>query len=96
MTFISYGVPEKGDAKWLDHQGRFMAAIVSQRGFRLLGAKDVGRPDDYTTEKMPGVSVGLLDRSARGHRVLAHMHAFWWNMCICLVRRAAPASILGA
>jgi hypothetical protein len=21
LTFISYGVPEKGDAKWLDHQG---------------------------------------------------------------------------
>jgi hypothetical protein len=29
LTFISYGVPEKGDAKWLDHQGSFMAAIAS-------------------------------------------------------------------
>ena len=28
LTFISYGVPEKGDAKWLDHQGSFMATVV--------------------------------------------------------------------
>ncbi|MFY9853126.1 MAG: hypothetical protein WAK26_04510, partial [Terracidiphilus sp.] len=25
LTFISYGVPAKGDAKWLDHGGSFMA-----------------------------------------------------------------------
>jgi hypothetical protein len=61
LTFVSYGVPEKGDAKWLDHQGSFMAAIASQPVFRLLGARDLGRSDDYTTEKMPPVNVGLLD-----------------------------------
>jgi len=61
LTFVSYGVPEKGDAKWLDHQGSFMAAIAAQPVFRLLGAKDLGRSDDYTTEKMPPVNVGLLD-----------------------------------
>jgi hypothetical protein len=60
-TFISYGVPEKGDAKWLDHQGSFMAAIAAQPVFRLLGAKDLGRSDDYKTEKMPAVNVSLLD-----------------------------------
>jgi len=60
-TFISYGVPEKGDAKWLDHQGSFMAAIAAQPVFRLLGAKDLGRSDDYKTERMPGVNVGLLE-----------------------------------
>ncbi|HTM03187.1 MAG TPA: hypothetical protein VL173_06785 [Vicinamibacterales bacterium] len=60
-TFISYGVPEKGDAKWLDHQGSFMAAIAAQPVFRLLGAKDLGRSDDYKTEKMPPVNVALLD-----------------------------------
>jgi lysophospholipase L1-like esterase len=59
-TFISYGVPEKGDARWLDHQGSFMAAIAAQPVFRLLGAKDLGRSDDYHTEKMPPVNVGLL------------------------------------
>jgi hypothetical protein len=60
-TFISYGVPEKGDAKWLDHQGSFMAAIAAQPVFRLLGAKGLGRSDDYKTEKMPPVNEGLLD-----------------------------------
>ena len=29
--------------------------------FRLLGAKDLGVSDDYHTEKMPPVNVGLLD-----------------------------------
>jgi hypothetical protein len=61
LTFISYGVPEKGDAKWLDHQGSFMAAVAAQPVFRLLGAKDLGVKEDYHTAKMPGVNVGLLD-----------------------------------
>jgi len=61
LTFISYGVPEKGDAKWLDQQGSFMAAIAAGKVFRLLGAKDLGSSDDYRTEKMPAVNVGLLD-----------------------------------
>jgi hypothetical protein len=60
LTFVSYGVPEKGDAKWLDHQGSFMAAIAAQPVFRLLGAKDLGRSDDYHAEKMPAVNVALL------------------------------------
>ena len=60
-TFISYGVPEKGDAKWLDQQGSFMAAVAAGPVFRLLGAKDLGTSDDYRTEKMPPVNVGLLD-----------------------------------
>lgn len=60
-TFISYGVPEKGDAKWLDHQGSFMAAVAAQPVFRLLGAKDLGVTEDYHTAKMPPVNVGLLD-----------------------------------
>ena len=61
LTFVSYGVPEKGDAKWLDHQGSFMAAIAAQPVFRLLGDKDLGRSDDYHTEKMPAVNEGLLN-----------------------------------
>ncbi|HEX3992194.1 MAG TPA: hypothetical protein VHX39_13560 [Acetobacteraceae bacterium] len=61
LTFVSYGVPEKGDAKWLDHQGSFMATIAAQPVFRLLGAKDLGRTDDYHTEKMPAVNVALMD-----------------------------------
>lgn len=61
LTFISYGVPEKGDAKWLDHQGSFMATVAAGPVFRLLGAKDLGVRDDYRTAKMPPVNAGLLD-----------------------------------
>ncbi|HEX5048021.1 MAG TPA: acetylxylan esterase [Gammaproteobacteria bacterium] len=60
-VFISYGVPERGDAKWLDQQGSYMAAIAAQPVFRLLGAKDLGKSDDYRTEKMPAVGVSLTD-----------------------------------
>jgi len=61
LTFISYGVPEKGDAKWLDHQGSYMAAVAAGPVYRLLGAKDLGTSDDYHREKMPPVNAGLLD-----------------------------------
>jgi hypothetical protein len=61
LTFISYGLPEKGDAKWLDQQGSYMAAVAAQPVFRLLGAKDLGVPDDHRTAQMPPVTVGLLD-----------------------------------
>jgi hypothetical protein len=61
LTFVSYGVPERGDAKWLDHQGSYMAAVAAQPAFRLLGAKTLGVSDDYMKEKMPPVNVGLLD-----------------------------------
>jgi hypothetical protein len=61
LTFVSYGVPEKGDAKWLDQQGSFMAAVAAQPVFRLLGAKDLGVSADYRTAKMPPVNAGMLD-----------------------------------
>ena len=61
LTFISYGVPEKGDAKWLDHQGSFMATVAANPVFTLLGAKGLGVSEDYHTAKMPPVNVGLLD-----------------------------------
>ena len=60
-TFISYGIPEKGDAKWLDQQGSYMAAVAAGPVFRLLGAKDLPANDDYRTAKMPAVNTGLLD-----------------------------------
>src|SRR5438874_830088 len=47
LTFISYGIPEKGDAKWLDQQGSYMATVAAGPVFRLLGAKDLGVTDDY-------------------------------------------------
>jgi hypothetical protein len=61
LTFISYGIPEKGDAKWLDQQGSFLATVAAGPVFRLLGAKDLGVTDDYRTAKMPPVNTGLLD-----------------------------------
>ncbi len=60
-TFISYGIPEQGDAKWLDQQGSYMATIAAGSVFKLLGAKDLGVSNDYMTEKMPPVLTGLLD-----------------------------------
>ncbi|WPU99638.1 acetylxylan esterase [Mucilaginibacter sp. cycad4] len=61
FTFISYGVPEQGDAKWLDQQGSYMATVAAGSVFKLLGAKDIGVSNDYKTEKKPPVNTGLLD-----------------------------------
>jgi hypothetical protein len=61
LVFISYGIPERGDAKWLDQRGSFMAAVAAQPVFRLLGARGLGVPDDYLAAEMPPVSQGLLD-----------------------------------
>ena len=60
-VFISYGIPEKGDAHWLDHQGSYMAAVAAGPVFRLLGVKDLGEKRDYRVATMPAVNVGLLD-----------------------------------
>jgi len=60
-TFISYGVPERGDANWLDQQGSYMATVAAGPVFRLLGAKDIGEKEDYRSAKMPPVGTGLTD-----------------------------------
>ena len=60
LTFISYGIPAKGDAKWLDHQGSFMATVDASRVFTLLGAKGLEVEGDYHAAKMPPVNQGLL------------------------------------
>jgi lysophospholipase L1-like esterase len=61
LTFISYGVPEKGDANWLDQQGSYMATVAAGPVFRLLGAKDLGVTEDYRTARKPPVNTGLLE-----------------------------------
>lgn len=61
LCFISYGVPGQGDAKWLDHQGSYMAAVAAGAVYKLLGGKDLGVSNDYHTEQMPAVNNGLLD-----------------------------------
>jgi hypothetical protein len=60
-TFISYGVPERGDALWLDQQGSYMAGVAAGPVYRLLGAKAFGEKEDYRTATMPPVNTGLLD-----------------------------------
>lgn len=61
LVFVSYGIPQRGDAKWLDHQGSYMATVAAQPVFQLLDAKTLGVSSDYHTAKMPPANVGLLD-----------------------------------
>ena len=61
LVFISYGVPEHGDANWLDQPGSYMATVAAGPVFRLLGARDTGVKEDYRTARMPPVNTGLLD-----------------------------------
>jgi hypothetical protein len=91
-TFISYGVPEQGDANWLDQRGSFMAAIAAQPVFRLLGAKDLGRSDDYMQEQMPPVNTGLLDgKLAWRQHDGGHTDAPNWKYFIPWAQRELPA-----
>lgn len=60
-AFISYGVPEKGDANWLDHKGSYMATVAAGTVYKLLGAKDLGVSNDYMAEQMPPPLTGKLD-----------------------------------
>jgi len=82
LVFISYGIPEKGDAKWLDHQGSYMAAVAAGPVFKLLGVKDLGVSNDYKTEKMPPVNTPMIDgqlawrQHDQGHQDQANMKWF--------------------
>jgi hypothetical protein len=59
-VFISYGVPEAGDAKWLDQRGSWMATLDAARVYRLLGAAGPDTGDALTTP-MPAVNEDRLD-----------------------------------
>lgn len=93
-TFISYGIPEKGDAHWLDQLGSFMATVAAGPVFRLLGARDLGVNEDYRIATMPPVNTGLLDGELAwrqhdgGHEDRSNMKHFiaWANRVI----RAQP------
>ena len=90
FTFISYGVPERGDANWLDQQGSYMATVAAGPVFRLLGARDIGEKEDYRTARMPPVNTGLLDGELAwrqhdgGHEDRSNMKHFiaWANRLI--------------
>ncbi|HMB73702.1 MAG TPA: GDSL-type esterase/lipase family protein, partial [Gammaproteobacteria bacterium] len=60
-TFVSYGIPERGDALWLDQQGSYMSSVAAGAVFRLLGAADLGTNENYREAQMPPVNSGLLE-----------------------------------
>lgn len=60
LTFISYGIPAKGDAQWLDQRGSFMATVAASPVFTLLGVEGLGVVGPYATATMPPVNDGLL------------------------------------
>jgi lysophospholipase L1-like esterase len=53
--FISYGLVEHGDAKWVDAHGSFMAGVLAGPVYELLGKKGFGTPGNYLTDAMPPV-----------------------------------------
>ncbi len=61
LTFVSYGIPEKGDANWLDQRGSFMATVAASQVFELLQAHGLGVTEDYRVAALPPVNTGLLD-----------------------------------
>jgi hypothetical protein len=81
LVFISYGAPERGDAKWVDQQGAYMAAVAASPVFKLLGARGLG-VQDYHTARMPPVNTPMLDgqlawrQHDQGHQDQANMKWF--------------------
>ncbi len=61
LVFISYGIPEQGDALWLDQYGSWQSTIAAGEAFKLLGATDLGRSNDYRNEPMPAVNEDVLE-----------------------------------
>ncbi len=53
--FLSQGVVEEGDGKWIDGHGIFMAGVLAGPVYRLYGARDLGTAGDYLTDQMPPV-----------------------------------------
>ena len=100
LAFISYGVPERGDANWLDQEGSYMATVAAGPVFRLLGARDIGEKEDYRTAIMPPVNTGLLDGELAwrqhdgGHEDRSNMKHFiaWANKFIKHTPPAAAAA----
>ncbi len=80
--FISYGLVEKGDAKWVDAHGSFMAGVLAGPAYRLLGKQDFGTPGDYLTDPMPAVNTLIGGELAwrqhdGGHEVTPNWPAFF-------------------
>ncbi|AOW20564.1 glucuronyl esterase domain-containing protein [Urechidicola croceus] len=78
-TFISYGIPEKGDSNWLDQKGSYMATIAAGEVFKLLGVKDLGVSNDYLKEEIPPYNTDMLDGNL-AWRQHDGGHTDWPNM----------------
>ena len=99
LTFISYGIPEKGDAKWLDQHGSYIATVAASPVWTLLGAKGLGVDEDYHIAKMPAVNDGLLDgqlawrQDDGGHTDAPNMKYFirWVDRFISYPEDGVPA-----
>ena len=61
LVFISYGIPEQGDALWLDQYGSWQATIAAGEAFKLLGGTDLGLSNDYRNEPMPPYNTDVLE-----------------------------------
>jgi hypothetical protein len=61
LCFVSYGIPEKGDANWLDQRGSYQATIAAGEVYKLLVAKDLGVTNDYRNEVMPPMLTDMLN-----------------------------------
>lgn len=80
--FISHGVVEKGDAKWIDARGSFMAGVLAGPVYRLLGKRDFGTAGNYLTDPMPPVGTLIGGELAwrqheGGHEVTPNWPAFF-------------------
>jgi lysophospholipase L1-like esterase len=94
--FISYGLVEKGDAKWVDARGSFMAGVLAGPAYRLLGKKDFGTPGDYLTDEMPPVNHLIGGELAwrqhdGGHEVTPNWPAFFDWIAQYIPAPALPA-----
>ncbi|MCF0166927.1 MAG: acetylxylan esterase [Bacteroidales bacterium] len=61
LVFISYGIPEQGDALWLDQYGSWQATVAAGEAFTLLGSTDLGLGNDYRSVPMPAVNEDVLN-----------------------------------
>jgi hypothetical protein len=61
LVFVSYGLPQMGDAQWVDQRGGFMATVAASPVYRLLGASGLAVAGSYLTAQMPPVNQGLLE-----------------------------------
>lgn len=60
-VFVSHGVPEQGDAHWIDQRGGWMATLAAHPVYALLGAANPGLAGAWATTPPPAVNEARLD-----------------------------------